>query len=102
LFRGTLRNNLLRAIAPRMRWRRLRISLPKRQGRALARYADAVAQAKETAKQAADATAKAVSRGALFGAIALLPGALAAFFGGRAGALNPTITDTSHSGRRSG
>jgi hypothetical protein len=55
-------------------------------------YTDTVAQAKQTAKQAADATVKAVSRGALFGAIALLLGAVAAFFGGRAGALDPTVT----------
>jgi hypothetical protein len=55
-------------------------------------YTDAVAQAKETARQAADTTAKAVSRGALFGAVALLLGALAAFFSGRASAVRPTVT----------
>lgn len=42
--------------------------------------------------QAADATAKAVSRGALFGALALVLGALAAFFAGQAGAVTPTVT----------
>lgn len=55
-------------------------------------YKDTMAKAKEQAKQAADATAKTVSRGALFGALALLLGALAAFFAGQAGAVNPTIT----------
>lgn len=65
-------------------------------------YADTLAKAKETARQAADATAKAVSRGALLGAIALLLGAAAAFLGGRAGALNPTVTGLSRAGRRVG
>jgi hypothetical protein len=65
-------------------------------------YADAVARAKETARQAADATAKAVSRGALLGAIALLLGAVAAFLGGRAGAMNPTVTEWSRAERRTG
>ncbi|WP_424629625.1 PhnA-like protein [Bradyrhizobium sp. SYSU BS000235] len=55
-------------------------------------YTEAVARAKETARQAADKTASAVSRGALFGAIALLLGALAAYFAGRASAVNPTVT----------
>jgi hypothetical protein len=55
-------------------------------------YKDTVAKAKEEAKQAADTTAKAVSRGALFGALALVLGALAAFFGGQAGAVTPTVT----------
>ena len=57
-------------------------------------YKETVAKAKEQAKQAADATAKTVSRGALFGALALLLGALAAFFAGQASAVNPTVTDT--------
>ena len=39
--------------------------------------------------RAADATAKTVSRGALFGALAFLLGALAAFFAGQAGAVVP-------------
>jgi hypothetical protein len=51
-----------------------------------------VAQTKEQAKIAADATARTVSRGALFGALALLLGALAAFFAGQAGAVVPTIS----------
>jgi hypothetical protein len=57
-------------------------------------YKDTVAKAKEQAKQAADATAKAVSRGALFGALALVLGALAAFFAGQAGAVTPTVNLT--------
>jgi hypothetical protein len=53
-------------------------------------YRQVVDQAKRQATAAADATATAVSRGALFGAIALLLGALAAWFGGRMGALDPS------------
>ena len=33
-----------------------------------------------------------MSRGALFGALGLILGAIAAWFGGRAGAVDPTIT----------
>lgn len=53
-------------------------------------YREVVDQAKRQATAAAEATATAVSRGALFGAIALLFGALAAWFGGRMGALDPS------------
>src|SRR5215213_4413541 len=55
-------------------------------------YRQAADQAKQTATEAADATAKAVSRGALFGAIGRLLGAIAGWFGGRMGAVEPTIT----------
>ncbi len=55
-------------------------------------YRDAVAKTKEQAKQTADATAKTVSRGALFGALALLLGAAAAFFAGRMSSVTPTVT----------
>jgi hypothetical protein len=55
-------------------------------------YRDMVAKTKEQAKQAADVAAKTVSRGALFGALALLLGALAAFFAGQAGAVVPTVS----------
>lgn len=55
-------------------------------------YKDMVVKAKEQARQAADTTAKTVSRGALFGALALLLGALAAFFAGHASAVNPVLT----------
>jgi hypothetical protein len=55
-------------------------------------YKEMVAKTKEQAKEAADATARTVSRGALFGAFALLLGALAAFFAGQAGAVVPTVS----------
>jgi hypothetical protein len=55
-------------------------------------YRQTVDQAKQQATQAADAAAKGVSRGALLGAISLLLGAVAGWFGGRMGAVEPTIT----------
>lgn len=55
-------------------------------------YKETVAKTKEQAKQAADTAAKRVSQGALFGALALLLGALAAFFAGRASAVTPTVS----------
>jgi hypothetical protein len=55
-------------------------------------YRQAADQAKQQAVAAADATAKAVSRGALFGFVALLLGAVASWFGGRMGAVDPTVT----------
>lgn len=58
-------------------------------------YKEMVAKTKEQAKEAADATARTVSRGALFGALALLLGALAAFFAGQAGAVVPTVDEDS-------
>lgn len=65
-------------------------------------YRQAADRAKQQAKEAADATAKAVSQGALFGSLALLLGALAAWFGGRAGAVDPTITSTALRAGQSG
>jgi hypothetical protein len=55
-------------------------------------YRQAVDEAKQRAARAADATAKAVSMGALFSAISLLLGAIAGWFGGRMGAVEPTQT----------
>jgi hypothetical protein len=55
-------------------------------------YRQIVDQAKQQATQAADTAAKAVSRAALFGAISLLLGAVAGWFGGRMGAVEPTLT----------
>jgi hypothetical protein len=55
-------------------------------------YRQAVDQAKQQATQAADIAAKGVSRGALFGALGLILGAIAAWFGGRMGTVDPTIT----------
>jgi hypothetical protein len=55
-------------------------------------YRQAVDEAKQQATEAAQAATTAVSRGALFGSIALILGAIAAWFGGRMGAVDPTIT----------
>jgi hypothetical protein len=55
-------------------------------------YRQGVDQAKQQAARAADAAADAVSTGALFGAIALMLGAVASWFGGRAGTIDPTLT----------
>ncbi len=44
------------------------------------KYTAALEKTREQAKVAADATAKTVSKGAIIGAVALLTGALAAFF----------------------
>jgi hypothetical protein len=55
-------------------------------------YRQAVEQAKQQAAKAADAAASAVSKGSLFGAIALVLGAIAGWFGGRAGKIDPTLT----------
>lgn len=55
-------------------------------------YKEMAAKTKEQAKQAADTAAKRVSQGALFGALALLLGALAAFFAGRVSAVTPTVS----------
>ena len=62
-------------------------------------YRQAVDQAQRQATAAADAAARVVSRGALFGFFALALGALAAWFGGRAGAVYPTLTDLRLLGR---
>ena len=55
-------------------------------------YRQAADQAKQQATQAARTASRAVSRGALFGSLALILGALAAWFGGRAGTVDPTLT----------
>jgi hypothetical protein len=55
-------------------------------------YRQAADHAKQQVTQAADAAAKTVSRAALFGAISLLLGGLAGWFGGRMGAAEPTFT----------
>ncbi len=49
-------------------------------------FNDSVAKAKEQAKQAADTAARVGSQGALYGALALILGAVAAFLAGRGGA----------------
>ena len=55
-------------------------------------YRQAAEQARQQATRAADRAARVVSRAALFGFIALALGALAGWFGGRSGAVDPTIT----------
>ena len=55
-------------------------------------YRQTVDQAKQKAIAAADTATKTVSRGALFGALALILGAIAAWFGGRMGVVHPTLT----------
>jgi hypothetical protein len=72
-------------------------NIPVEQARSsVAQYEQQYRQAVDTAKRQATAAAETatttVSRGALFGAIALLIGAIAAWFGGRMGAVDPTIT----------
>jgi len=62
-------------------------------------YRQAVNEAKQQAVQAADTAAKAVSRGALLGAISLMLGAIAGWFGGRMGTIEPTITARAGLGR---
>jgi hypothetical protein len=59
-----------------------------------------VEQAQRQATEAADIAAKVVSRGALFGFVALALGAVAAWFGGRSGAVYPTLTNLALPGRR--
>ena len=55
-------------------------------------YRGAVEAAKRKSTDAAAAATKAVSRAALLGAVALLLGAVGAWFGGRMGSINPTVT----------
>jgi len=62
-------------------------------------YRQTVEQARQQATAAADTAARVVSRGALFGFFALALGAVAAWFGGRSGAVYPTLTDLALLGR---
>jgi hypothetical protein len=55
-------------------------------------YRQAVNEAKQRATRAADAAARTLSLAALFSVISLLLGAIAAWFGGRMGAVEPTET----------
>lgn len=55
-------------------------------------YRQTAEQAKQRATEAADKAASAVSTAALLGALGLILGAVAAWFGGRMGAVEPTIT----------
>ncbi|TDR85303.1 PhnA-like protein [Enterovirga rhinocerotis] len=62
-------------------------------------YRDTLEATKRQAAQVADTAAKTVSRGALLASLALLLGALAAWFGGRFGAVDPTVTMARLGGR---
>src|SRR5262245_43472424 len=55
-------------------------------------YREMLDEAKRQATVAADAATKTLSRGALFGALALILGVLAAWFGGRMGAARSMVT----------
>ena len=55
-------------------------------------YRQGLEATKREATEAAATATKAVSRGALIGALSLLLGAVAAWFGGRMGAVDPTVT----------
>jgi hypothetical protein len=65
-------------------------------------YRQAAEQAKQKAAAAADTAAKTASRAALFSVLALALGALAAWFGGRAGAVDPTLTTPALARQRRG
>ncbi|KQT14506.1 PhnA-like protein [Methylobacterium sp. Leaf399] len=63
-------------------------------------YETAVADAKQKAVAAAEATRSAASQGAFYGALALILGALAGFFGGRLGAPKPATLVAGYDARR--
>jgi len=63
-------------------------------------YDEAVATAKQKAEAAAIATKSAATQGAFYGALALILGALAGFFGGRLGAPKPHTLADSYDARR--
>lgn len=57
-----------------------------------AQYRETVADVEETATEVADTATTAVSSGALLAALALVLGGVAGWFGGRMGAVDPTVT----------
>ncbi|ASY73441.1 hypothetical protein AOX55_00006739 (plasmid) [Sinorhizobium fredii CCBAU 25509] len=63
-------------------------------------YTQAVERTKQEAIEVADAAASAVSAGALVAFLALVLGAVAAWFGGRSGVAHPVIVDRLLPGRR--
>jgi hypothetical protein len=63
-------------------------------------YNDAVESAKQTAIEAADASASFISTGAILAFVALVVGALAGWFGGRSGVVHPIYADRVLPGRR--
>ena len=58
-------------------------------------YRTTAEEMKQKAKEAADVAAKAAAKGAIVAFLALLFGAIAAWLGGRAGAVEPTVTPVS-------
>jgi hypothetical protein len=62
-------------------------------------YRQAVETARAQATKAAEVAADSVATGALFGAIALILGAIASWFAGRMGAVDPTLTARFRFGR---
>jgi hypothetical protein len=65
-----------------------------RVGQYEAQYKQAAEQAKQKATEAAQTATKVASRGALFAFFALALGAVAGWFGGRAGRVQPIVTST--------
>jgi hypothetical protein len=65
-------------------------------------YRQTVEATRREATEAAAAATKAVSRGALIAAVSLLLGGVAAWFGGRMGAVDPTITASVRTGTAMG
>lgn len=61
-----------------------------------AQYEKTLADAKQKAQIAAEATRSTASQGALYAALALVLGALAAFLAGRGGAVGPTLVHRRH------
>lgn len=61
-----------------------------------AQYEKTLADAKQKAQVAAEATRSTASQGALYAALALVLGALAAFLAGRGGAVDPALTQSRH------
>ena len=57
-------------------------------------YQETVAQAEQTATEAADTAASAISTGALAAFVALVLGAIAAWFGGRSGVVHPVVDNS--------
>lgn len=66
----------------------------------IAQYEQQYRQTVDQAKQVADTAATGVSTAALLGALGLILGALAGWFGGRSGAVDPTITSRLLAGER--
>jgi hypothetical protein len=66
----------------------------------IAQYEQQYRQSVDQAKQAADTAAKGVSTAALLAALGLILGAIAGWFGGRSGAVDPTITTAALAGER--